>query len=133
MILASGGVADLKARRKFKASEDAIRDRAFLERCAERHIGNYFRDLSVPEGFDLSDPRYIGLCVDANICDAVDSAYKAMSSKGVMQSSCGDGTIGEDVRFVIRLLKAIRAKCVPQEFSAGIFLMHLEIVEGLKF
>lgn len=133
MIAASGGVADPKARRKFRASEEVVRDRAVLERCAARHIKNYFHDLPVPEGVDLSDSRYVGICVDSNICDAVDSAYKAMSSKGVMQAACGDGTIGEDVRFVIRLLKGIRAKCIPQEFSAGIFLMHLEILEGMKF
>lgn len=133
MIVSSGGSADLQARRRMKASEGAIKDRLSLERCAARHIMNYFRDLPVPDGVDLGDKRYIGLCVDSNICDAVDSAYKVMLSKGVLQSTCGDGTIGEDVRFVIRLLKEIRSKCVPQEFSAGIFLMHLEILEGLSF
>lgn len=133
MLATCGGGADLQARRKMKASEDAINDRLVLERCAARHIRNYFRDLPAPSDVDLCDRRYLRLCVDSNICDAVDAAYRAMAAGGILQSACGDGTIGEDVRFVIKLLKGIRAKCIPQEFSAGIFLMHLEIMEGLKF
>ena len=108
-------------------------DRIVEERRAASQISNYFSDLHVPEHIDLHSKRYVGMCVDTTICDAVDAAYRAMRANGRLQSSCGDGTMSEDIRFVIRLLKGIRAKCVSQEFSAGILLMHLEIVEGITF
>lgn len=123
-----------KAARKSKASEDRhLGEVAKLEAAAARHISNYFRGMDLPASVNLRDRRYIEMCVGVNICDAVDAAYKSMRQSGLMQHICGDGTMSEDIRFVIRLLKEIRAKCVPQEFSAGIFLMHLEIVEGLRF
>lgn len=117
---------------RFRDELQAI-DRKSEERRASAHISNYFSDLHVPDHIDLCSARYVNMCVDTTICDAVDAAYGAMKANGRLQSSCGDGTMSEDIRFVIRLLKGIRAKCVPQEFSAGILLMHLEIVEDIKF
>jgi hypothetical protein len=131
MIAAAGGGVSSKARSKVESAGRA--ERSFIEMSAAKHIVSYFRDLPVPSGVNLVDKRYVGMCVESNICDAVDMAYKCMKSRGSHQGSCGDGTIGEDVRFVVRLLRDIRLKCVPQEFSAGILLMHLEIMEGLSF
>lgn len=128
-----GGVNARANRKAFAAEQNGLAERRLLEASVARHIVNYFRDLPVPPSVNLLDGRYISMCVDSNVCDAVDAAYMAMRSKGVLQGSCGDGTIGEDVRFVVRLLRDIRLKCVPQEFSAGMFLMHLEILEGLSF
>lgn len=121
-----------KKAQKTRAEVDAA-DRRIQLLAAARHISNYFADLDVPPDVDLRCGRYIDMCLDLDTSRAVDMAYGSMRSQGRFQSSCGDGTMGEDVRLVIRLLKGIRAKCVPQEFSAGILLMHLEIVEGLKF
>lgn len=135
MTAAAGrGVSSTLPRRKVRCAEEVGRaERSILEVSAAKHIVNYFRGLAVPEGVKLFDKRYVDMCVDSNICDAVDLAYKSMRSSGVHQGSCGDGTIGEDVRLVVRLLREIRIKCIPQEFSAGILLMHLEIMEGLSF
>lgn len=134
MIAAGRGGVSAQARRRAACAVEASRaERSFIEISAARHIVSYFRDLSVPPEVNLVDKKYVNLCIDSNICDAVDSAYKSMRSKGMLQESCGDGTIGEDVRFVVRLLREIRIKCIPQEFSAGILLMHLEIMEGLSF
>ena len=123
-----------KAARRPKSPEEVQQiDRFLAESAALKSIASYFRGLSLPSEANIADKRYIDMCVDLDICSAVDMAYEAMRNKGIFQSSCGDGTIGEDVRFVIRLLKDIRTKCIPQEFSAGILLMHLEIVEGISF
>lgn len=123
-----------KAGRKPKSPEEVQRiDRLLAEAAALKSIASYFRGLPLPPEANIADKRYIDMCVDSDICSAVDMAYETMREKGILQSSCGDGTIGEDVRFVIRLLKDIRAKCIPQEFSAGIMLMHLELVEGMSF
>lgn len=108
-------------------------DRAKLERLVPRHIASYFNGVDVPEGVDLVDPRYVDLCIRTGICEAVDMAYGAMGASGRFRGPQGDGSIGEDVEFVIAILRGIRARCVPQEFSAGILLMHLEILEGFTF
>lgn len=134
MVAQARGVTSASASKKaFLAERNGMNERRLLEASVGRHILNYFRGIPVPPSVNLLDRRYISMCLESNICDAVDAAYKSMESKGVFQNSCGDGTIGEDVRFVVRLLREIRLNCVPQEFSAGIFLMHLEIVEGLSF
>lgn len=122
-----------QAKRMRSSGSPASAERSFVESAARRHIANYFRDVPVPEGFDVTEQKYVDMCVQSNICDAVDMAYESLRRKGILQAACGDGTIGEDVRFVVRLLKEIRLKCIPQEFSAGVMLMHLEIVEGLSF
>lgn len=127
---------DIVPNRKAKATNrdrSTILDRHVLVASAIRHISNYFKDIGVSPDIDLYSDRYIDICAYVDICCAVDMAYKSMKEQNKFQSSCGDGTMGEDVRLVIRLLKGIRAKCIPQEFSAGILLMYLEIVEGLRF
>lgn len=123
-----------KPGRRPKSHEETQRiDRLLVEAAALKSIANYFRGAPVPPDVNIADKRYIDMCVESDICSAVDMAYDTMRKNGILQASCGDGTIGEDVRFVIRLLKDIRTKCIPQEFSAGIMLMHLEILEGMSF
>jgi hypothetical protein len=121
-----------------KPAPDRLESRAAAERrrqeaLAVGYIASYFSAFEVPSEVDLKSRRYVDLCLDSDICSAVDKAYQSMKSCGRMQGACGDGTIGEDVRLILRLLKGIRAGCVPQEFSAGILLMHLEILEGIPF
>jgi len=127
--------ATASAKKRIPKDKDEIRavEQRRLERAAKAYISNYFLGISTPPEVDLHDKRYIDMCLNTTISDAAPAAYKAMKANGRMQASCGDGTIGEDVRFVIGLLKGIRYKCVPQELSAGMLLMHLEIVEGLRF
>lgn len=108
-------------------------DKATLEKLVPRHISSYFKGVEVPKDVDLRDHRYVDLCIRTGICEAVDMAYAAMGESGRFLGQRGDGTIGEDVEFVIAILRGIRARCVPQEFSAGMLLMHLEILEGFKF
>jgi hypothetical protein len=124
------------AQRKRPAPDHAglqAAERRRQEALAVGYITSYFSAFEVPADIDLKSRRYIDLCLDSDICSAVDSAYKSMKSCGRMQGSCGDGTIGEDVRLVLKLLKGIRASCVPQELSAGILIMHLEILEKIPF
>jgi hypothetical protein len=113
--------------------ESRAAERRRQEALAIGYIASYFSAFKVPADVDLKSRRYIDICLDSDICSAVDAAYKSMKSCGRMQGACGDGTIGEDVRLVLRLLKGIRASCVPQELSAGILLMHLEILEKIPF
>lgn len=103
-------------------------DREEIENIARLHIKNYFEDKSVPDGVDIFSPKYIGLCIEMDICRAVDKAYAAMEKCGKFDTSSSDHLIAQDIRYVIKTLGAIRKK-VTQDFSAGIFLMHLELVE----
>jgi hypothetical protein len=116
-------------------SFDSLRpiDRVYAESSIPVHISNYFRGRDIPGHFDITDPKYVEMCMELSICDAVDMAYSAMRCCGAFQEACGDGTMGRDVEFVIKILKGIRSRCVPQEFSAGILIMHLEILEGFSF
>lgn len=118
--------------REFESIEQEGIDRDELERIVSLYISNYFNDKEVPFHIDIFSPKYIDMCISTNICDAVDKAYKAMEICGKFDTASSDHTIAEDIRFVIKTLAQIK-KFVPQEYSAGILLMHLEIIEGVPF
>jgi hypothetical protein len=107
-------------------------DRRELEKIMPFYISNYFRDKTLIFNADLFSPKYINLCIDMNICNGVDIAYAAIEKSGRFEISSSEHSISEDIRFVIKILGKIK-KFVPQEFSAGILLMHLELVEGIEF
>jgi hypothetical protein len=113
--------------------EVELKDRKRLEGAVRLHISRYFEDRHVPDVVDIHDMRYVDLCIGINICDATDAAYKAMARTERFCKSDLDAPIAEDVRLVIGILRTIRTRCIPQEFSAGILLMHLEILEGIPF
>lgn len=95
---------------------------------AKSSIRNYFSSL----GFfrdELLSEHYVDLCMDTDICSGADRAYKCM--EGLFEGDESFCPIEKDVKFVIRLLEKM-SRLVPQEFSAGILLMHLEVVEGLR-
>lgn len=118
--------------REFETVEEEGIDRDELERIVSVYISNYFKDKQVPSHVDILSPKYIDMCISTNICDAVDKAYKAMETCGKFGTSSSDHMIAEDIRFVIKTLGQIK-KFVPQEYSAGILLMHLEIIEAIPF
>ncbi|NBT57189.1 hypothetical protein EBT16_00235 [bacterium] len=107
-------------------------DRQFLDHTVSRYIENYFRDKAVPEGVDLFSPKYINMCLTMDICRAADMAYEAIARCGLMGEDSGDNAIEPDVKLVIGILRRMKP-LVPQEFSAGMLLMHLEILEGVVF
>lgn len=117
------------------SGSDAIEqaERSRLEKVVPAHISRYFDSMPVPDGVDVHSKRYVDLCIDTSICEAADAAYRALSDSGRFSSSNSEGSIAEDIRMVIAILRAIRMRCIPQEFSGGMLLMHLEILEGLQF
>jgi hypothetical protein len=108
------------------------KDRKRLEEVIRLYISLYFEGRNVPDFVDIHDGRYVDLCIGTNMCEAADAAYAAMSKSGRFQSDL-DAPIAEDVRMVIGILRKIRTRCIPQEFSPGMLLMHLEILEGVSF
>ena len=105
-------------------------DRRELEQIVPTYILNYFSDKSVPDHINLLSPKYIDLCIDKDLCSGIDLAYSALEKSGRFESSSSEHSIGEDIRFIIKILGGIK-KFAPKEFSAGILLMHLEIIEGI--
>lgn len=102
-----------------------------LERMAPTYIRNYFRDKKIPSEVDIISPKYVDLCVNTNMCEGADKAYRILSESGKFSDSSAEHSISEDIRFVISILSDMK-KHVPQELSAGMLLMHLELVEGLS-
>lgn len=96
-----------------------------------RYINNYFSDKNVSVDANLLSPKYIDMCIRTNICDGVDKAYEVIERSGKFETSSSEHSISEDIRFVIKTLGQIK-KHVPQEFAAGMLLMHLEIIEGIS-
>lgn len=106
-------------------------DRRDLERIVQIYIVNYFNDNGIYNCEELISPKYIDLCIETDICSGVDQAYKAIEKSGKFEISSSEHSISEDIRFVIKTLGKIK-NFVPQEFSAGMLLMHLEFIEGIS-
>lgn len=106
-------------------------DRRELERIVQIYIINYFSEKGIENHADLISPKYINLCIDTDMCTGVDRAYKAIEKSGRFETSSSEHSISEDIRFVIKTLGQIK-HFVPQEFSAGMLLMHLEFIEGIS-
>lgn len=98
---------------------------------APMYIRDYFRDKKISSDVDIISPKYIDLCVNTSMCEGADRAYKILSESGKFSECSSDHSISEDIRFVIQILSQMK-KHVPQELSAGVLLMHLELVEGLS-
>lgn len=110
--------------------EEISANRDELCKIVSKYILNYFDDKGLEEKSYLLSPKYIDMCIDTNICDGVDRAYEAIERSGKFETSSSEHSISEDIRFVIKTLGQIK-KYVPQDFAAGILLMHLEILEGI--
>lgn len=71
------------------------------------------------------------LCLNTDICSGVDKAYEAIKNSSMFSEGNDEFCpIEKDVRFVIKILQGM-SRLVPQEFSAGILLMHLELIEKI--
>lgn len=112
-----------------KDSEFTI-NRRDLERIISIYILNYFQDKNKYSPRMIL-PKYINLCIETDICNGVNKAYKAIEKSGRFETSDSEHSISEDIRYVIKTLGQIK-KFVPQEFSAGVLLMHLEFIEGIE-
>ena len=111
-------------------NEENSLSREDLTEIAKRYISLYFEDKNISPDVDLFSSRYINFCLDYDICKAVDKVYFAIENCGKFDTASSEHSISEDIRFVIKTLGQIK-KHVPQEFSAGILLMHCEILEGI--
>lgn len=115
-----------------EAEEICSSETDFLRRNVVLYIENYFKDKHVPKHVDLFSPKYVDMCIKMDMCRAADLAYEAIERSGILKSETGDSAIEPDIRLVIGILRRMKP-LVPQEFSAGMLLMHLEILEGVKF
>lgn len=107
----------------------AIENPSKSRSMARASIERYF---SAKHAFteDLLDDRYVDLCINTDICSGVDRAYRAISRSSLFKGDASFCPIEKDVKFVIKIL-GIMSGFVPQEFSAGVLLMHLEIIERI--
>ncbi len=122
---------DYEIENEFEIENNQLISNKELETIISTYIFNYFKDKQIDESIDLYSSRYIDMCAKTNVCQAVDKAYEILEKTQMFETSADNGFISEDIKFVIKTLNKIR-KIVPHEFCAGIFLMHLELVEKIK-
>jgi hypothetical protein len=79
----------------------------------------------------LLDDHYVDICLNTDISSGVGRAYKAIEAAQMFKDDTSFSPIEKDVRFVIKILGNM-SRFVPQEFSAGVLLMHLEIIEKIS-
>lgn len=101
----------------------------YLDKKIKKYMYAYFEDKATAEDIEIFSKKYINKCLSEDICSAVDKAYLMMKRDGRFQENISP--IGEDVRFVIKILNKIR-RTVPKEYCAGVFLMHLDLIENIN-
>jgi hypothetical protein len=104
---------------------DSLRMREFAKFC----IHKYFSHMGISED-RYSDPKYLEMCVSTDVCSGMDRAYRAMEKSGRFADEDSSHPIERDIRWVVKTLASM-SRIIPKEFSAGILLMHLEIIEGV--
>jgi hypothetical protein len=115
----------------FSANEEFGLDRSELQSIVSGYIKSYFSGKQVPSGADVLSLEYIDMVMSTDICTGVDKAYEAMRACGKFDTSSSEHTISEDIRFVVKTLSQIK-RVAPQEYSGGMLLMHLDLLEGVK-
>lgn len=85
--------------------------------------------MGVPEHV-YDHPKYLDMCVSTDICSGMDRAYQAMERSGKFAEDGSTHPIERDIRWVVNTLQ-VMSRIIPKEFSTGILLMHLEIIEGI--
>lgn len=96
---------------------------------AKFYIKRYFSE--IPEEVVL-DSKYVDLCLRTDISSGMKRAYDSMKNSGRFKDDPDVvHPIEKDVKYVIKTL-GLMSKKVPQELSAGMLLMHLEIIEGIE-
>ena len=62
-------------------------DKEYLNQIVRFYIYNYFKDKVASHSVDLFSPKYIYLCMNTNICDGVDKAYRFIEKSGKFETS----------------------------------------------
>lgn len=105
-------------------------------RIINKCLKNYFSDKVMHDGKEIEEstlklPYYIDLMFKTSMSDGVQKAYDVMQDNNFLVSNQSDDSIGEDIKYMVDLLKKIRMH-VPQEFVGGAILIHLELIEGFE-
>lgn len=79
----------------------------------------------------INDEKYCNLCIAEDITSATKKAYEAISQSQMFKEDTGFCPIEKDVKFIIGIL-AKMSKIVPQEYSAGMLLLHLKFIEKME-
>lgn len=108
-----------------QSSAISSKSKASARSCIEKYFS--FKGI-FDEG--LLDDKYIELCFATDISSAVDRAYAAIEKSGRFKEDSAFCPIEKDVKFVIGILGDM-SRIIPQEYSAGILLMHLEFIEKI--
>ena len=95
-----------------------------------KNIKSYFIDKKFKNGKEIDDNiyncnYYINLVLTMTMSEAVPIAYRNMQEYNVKDND------EDEIRYILKIIKNIQ-KHVPQDFIAGILLMHLELIEGIE-
>ena len=100
-----------------------------MMKLANFFVSNYFSTMGVPEHI-YSDPKYLEMCISTDVCSGMKMAYSAMERSGKFDEGDSSHQVERDIRWVVNTLRNM-SRFVPKEFSMGVLLMHLEIIEGV--
>lgn len=95
-----------------------------------KNIKSYFADKKFKSGKRIDDSiyncnYYINLLLTTTMSEAVPIAYRNMQEYNIVNND------EDEIRYVLKIIKNIQ-RHVPQDFVAGILLMHLELIEGIE-
>lgn len=79
----------------------------------------------------LDSPEYITQLLNTDM-SCMARAYDAIRASGMFESSDGEAAVGEDIRYVIKLVHHLEKCRIPRCFLPGILLMHMEFIEGIS-
>jgi len=103
-----------------------------FNKLAERYILTFFQGKKMYCGGQiprkiLCSPSYITLVLNTKISEGIKLAHRALQAYGRVENEFAKN----DIEFVQNALNLCAISGVPKQFSGGLLLMYIELVEGL--
>lgn len=104
---------------------------------AKKHIKNFFSDKTYYFGGEIGEdtlfsPKNISRVLNTDISTGVLEGYRKIEECPDVVVEEEDSLLSDDIRLAMSVFNECSNRGIPKQFAAGLFLMYLEICEGIE-
>lgn len=104
---------------------------------AKKHIKNFFSDKKYYFGGEIGEdvlfsPKNLSRVLNTDISTGVVEGYRKIEKCPDVVIEEEDSLLSDDIRLAMSVFKECSNRGIPKQFAAGLFLMYLELCEGIE-
>lgn len=104
---------------------------------AKKHIKTFFSDKTYYFGGEIGDdvlfsPKNISRVLNTDISTGVVEGYSKIENCPDVDVENSCSVLSDDIRLAMAVFNECSSRGIPKQFAAGLFLMYLEICEGIE-